>query len=136
MPGLPIDRREFLSLSARAATGLLVASCTPSGGAVTRPRQRQGATPEDIDTQWPIKRVVYLVMENRSFDNLFGRFPGADGTTVGVSYERERKLIRCPDWLPGDLPHDQSAHVQNVAHGNMDGFAIGAFGHLYGYSQF
>src|SRR5919106_659310 len=136
MPGLPIDRREFLSLSARAATGLLVASCTPSGGAVTRPRQRQGATPEDIDTQWPIKRVVYLMMENRSFDNLFGRFPGVNGATAGVSFGRELPLVDCPDWLPGDLPHDHAAALKDFAGGALDGFAIGAFGPIYAYSQF
>jgi phospholipase C len=138
VPPGDLSRRDFLSLSAKAAGAVLLASCTPDimKRARRRPRPTAGLGPEDIDTQWPIKRVVYLMMENRSFDNLFGRFPGAEGTTVGVSYERERKLIRCPDWLPGDLPHDQSAHVQNVARGNMDGFAIGAFGHLYGYSQF
>ena len=29
------------------------------------------------ETQWPIKRVIYVMLENRSFDNLFGTFPGA-----------------------------------------------------------
>ena len=57
-----------------------------------------------IDTRWPIKRVIYVMLENRSFDNLFGRFPGVNGTTVGVSHGNEKPLIRCPDWLPGDLP--------------------------------
>jgi len=31
----------------------------------------------------PIKHVVILIQENRSFDNLFAAFPGADGTTTG-----------------------------------------------------
>ena len=38
-----------------------------------------------IDTRWPIKQVIYVMMENRSFDNLFGRFPGVNGTTTGVA---------------------------------------------------
>jgi phospholipase C len=130
-----LTRRDFLSLSAKTAAGVLLASCTPSRP-VSRPRRRAGMRPEDLDTQWPIKRVVYLMLENRSFDNLFGRFPGANGTTVGVSFEREMELVRCPDWLPGDLPHDLAAHIKNMAGGKLDGFAIGAFGHLYGYSQF
>ncbi|HEX8917424.1 MAG TPA: alkaline phosphatase family protein, partial [Chloroflexota bacterium] len=29
----------------------------------------------------PIQHIVILVKENRSFDNYFGTFPGADGTT-------------------------------------------------------
>ena len=65
-----------------------------------RPRSRR---------RWPIKRVVYLMLENRSFDNLFGRFPGVEGTTIGVLDGAEVPLERCPDWLPGDLPHDRAA---------------------------
>ena len=44
------------------------------------------------------------MMENRSFDNLFGRFPGVNGTTVGVKSGEEVPLIQCPDWLPGRPP--------------------------------
>jgi phospholipase C len=133
-----LSRRDFLGLSAKAAGAVLLTSCTPDiQKRVGRPvRPRAGIRPEDIDTRWPVKRVVYLMLENRSFDNMFGRFPGANGSSVGVSFGDERQLTRCPDWLPGDLPHDLAAHIKNVARGNMDGFSIGAFGHLYGYSQF
>jgi phospholipase C len=31
----------------------------------------------------PIKHVIIVIQENRSFDNFFATFPGADGTTVG-----------------------------------------------------
>src|SRR5579883_2616768 len=43
------------------------------------------ATPNPVlirQAQQKIKHVVFMVLENRSFDNVFGRFPGADGTTV------------------------------------------------------
>ena len=30
-----------------------------------------------------IKHIVFLIKENRTFDTLFGTFPGADGTTTG-----------------------------------------------------
>ena len=33
------------------------------------------ATPT-IDTATPIKRVIYVMLENRSFNNVFGGFPG------------------------------------------------------------
>src|SRR6187401_2423959 len=32
-------------------------------------------------TRTPIKHVVFLIMENRSFDNMFGTYPGADGAS-------------------------------------------------------
>lgn len=37
-----------------------------------------------FDTSTPIKGVVHIVKENRSFGHLFGRFPGANGVTVGI----------------------------------------------------
>ena len=32
----------------------------------------------------PIKHIVIIVRENHSFDNLFGRFPNADGTKYAM----------------------------------------------------
>jgi phospholipase C len=89
-----------------------------------------------IDTAWPIKRVIYLMLENRSFNNLFGKFPGVRGTTVGVENGKEKRLIRCPDWLPGDIPHDLAAHRLCLNGGAMDGFGTGMFGSVYGYTIF
>ena len=103
---------------------LLVSPPTPSGSVVA------------TQTRWPIKRVIYLMMENRSFDNLFGRFPGADGATTGVKFGQEVPLIDCPYWLPGDLPHDRAAHLNDVNGGAYDGFANGQFGDPWAYSTF
>jgi phospholipase C len=33
----------------------------------------------------PIRHVIEIMIENHSFDNLFGRFPGADGIPAGTS---------------------------------------------------
>jgi phospholipase C len=133
-----LTRRQFLGLASAAAAGVVFAGCTPGRPDIVTPTVRPtlGLDPTMLDTQWPIKRVVYLMLENRSFDNIFGRFPGADGATSGVSAGRELPLRRCPDWLPGDIPHDLSAHIKNENGGAQDGFAIGAFGPMYAYSQF
>ena len=32
-----------------------------------------------------LRHVVFIIKENRTFDHLFGRFPGADGATKGVT---------------------------------------------------
>jgi len=76
------------------------------------------------DTRWPIKRVIYVMLENRSFDNVYGKFPGANGTTVGVKYGEEVPLGNCPAWLPGDIPHDRAAHLNDVNGGTYDGVRI------------
>ncbi len=123
-------RRDFLRLSATSAAGVLLASCTNGV------RPNLGRNLARVETRWPIQRVVYLMLENRSFDNVFGRFPGANGATVGLDLGRERPLIHTPDWLPGDLPHDLSAYMKNLNGGKLDNFAIGQWGPLYAYSQF
>ena len=47
-----------------------------------RLRRAVAVDADAFDTRWPIKHVVFLIKENRSFDNLYGTFPGADGATV------------------------------------------------------
>ena len=126
-----LSRREFLTTSAAAVAGGVLFSCT--GG--RRVPRVDDVTPT-IETRWPIKRVVYLMLENRSFDNLFGRYPGANGATVGDDAGKEVPLIACPQWLPGDIPHDHAAALNCLNGGRMDGFGGGIYGWLYGYSQF
>ena len=89
-----------------------------------------------MPTRWPIDRVVYLMMENRSFDNIFGRFPGARGARTGVRAGEEVPLRRCPEWLPGDLPHDTVSWQAAHNGGRMDGFALGEWGPGFAYTQF
>ncbi|HEY2476832.1 MAG TPA: alkaline phosphatase family protein, partial [Candidatus Cybelea sp.] len=38
------------------------------------------------------KHIVILIQENRTFDNLFATFPGADGTTVGKTHNGTMRL--------------------------------------------
>jgi phospholipase C len=128
---VPLSRRRFLQTSAMAVAGGVLFSCT---GGTTIPSV-DDPTPA-IDTNTPIKRVIYVMLENRSFNNLFGKFPGAKGTTVGVEYGVEKPLIPCPDWLPGDLPHDRAAYLNCVNDGKLDGFGTGIYGSTYAYTQF
>jgi phospholipase C len=123
--------------SLAVASGLLASSCFGRRVSTTpTPRPTYGASPATVETRWPISRVVYLMLENRSFDNIFGTFPGANGARTGVRAGREVPLIRCPEWLPGDLPHDLTAWNASYNAGEMDGFAIGEYGPYFAYSQF
>jgi len=128
---LPISRRRFLERSAMAVAGGTLFACT-GGKIVPHVSDRTAA----IQTRWPIKRVVYVMLENRSFDNLFGRFPGVEGTTVGVLDGAEVPLKRCPDWLPGDLPHDRAAALNCWNGGKQDRFGTASYGDPWAYTQF
>jgi phospholipase C len=126
-----LSRRQFLTRSAMTVAGATLFSCT--GGRV---KPRITDTTPAIDTRWPIKRVIYLMLENRSFDNMFGKYPGANGTTMGLKDGKEQPLIRCPEWLPGDLPHDRAAYLNCVNGGKFDHFDTGMYGDVYAYTQF
>jgi phospholipase C len=106
---------------------------TPSDG------ERQGGEPADgaasFPTRFPIKHVVFVIKENRTFDNLFGRFPGADGVTVGKHHGEPRPLTRGTDGrLPGDLPHCYTCAIAAWNRGAMDDFEQGEHGE-WAYSQ-
>jgi phospholipase C len=122
--------------SAAAAAGLFLSSCFGERVSTSpTPRPTYGVEARSVDTRWPIKHVVYLMLENRSFDNLFGRFPGARGVSTGVRWGEEVQLTACPEWLPGDLPHDLPSWRTSYNDGAMDGFAIGLYPD-FAYSQF
>jgi phospholipase C len=72
----------------------------------------------------PIQHVVIIVQENRSFDNFFATFPGADGTTVGRLHDgRQIQLVKAP--LNGyDVNHGYPDYVQAYDGGKMDGFDL------------
>ncbi|MFL5799673.1 MAG: phospholipase C [Actinomycetota bacterium] len=92
--------------------------------------------PARFHTTTPIKHVVFLIKENRSFDNLFGRFPGADGTSTANDHGTTRPLARGFDQrLPHDLPHDYSAAIQDYDGGKMDGFDLTPAAAQYAFTQ-
>ncbi|HEY2789689.1 MAG TPA: alkaline phosphatase family protein [Gaiellales bacterium] len=71
----------------------------------------------------PIRHIVFIVKENRSYDNLFGLFPGGAGTRTGRTADgRTVKLRRLP-YVQTDLQHNHHAAVTDIAGGAMNGFS-------------
>jgi phospholipase C len=59
-----------------------------------------------------IKHVVFIIKENRSFDQYFGAFPGVDGATTGIiSSGAVIPLGHTPDQTPTDIDHTWNAAV-------------------------
>jgi phospholipase C len=115
-----VGRRLVSVTLSSALVALLVMLCTPPVAGATDPIRK-------------IRHVVVIMQENRSFDNYFGTFPGADGIPM-----RHGKPIAClPDPLAGhcirphhdprnvdrDLWHDAWSYVDDYDGGRMDGFA-------------
>ena len=102
---------------------------TPS--VITTGEPEGGFDATALETAFPIKHVVFLIKENRSFDHMFGTFPGAKGVTVGMDDGVERKLVRGTDGrTPADIPHCYTCALAAWNHGKMDGFDLGEYGDL------
>jgi phospholipase C len=90
-----------------------------------------------FETRWPIKHVVFIIKENRTFDNMFGRFPGANGVTTGMDMGTERPLTPALDRLPEDIKHCYPCALQAWDGGKMDGFAtVDDAADRYAYTQY
>jgi phospholipase C len=75
--------------------------------------------------RYPIKHIVIIVKENRSFDNYFGLFPGADGTSHALLADgKVAPLGHTPDHTLLDLGHAGSSAVLAMNNGRMDQFDL------------
>ena len=100
---------------------------SPPAGVPTPP---PGATPAPVPTPnaallggGKIRHVIVVIMENRTFDNLFNGYPGADSapsakTHLGVTVP----LRPTPFEAPCDPDHSHEAWVKDWDGGKMDGF--------------
>ena len=78
-----------------------------------------------------IKNVIVVIMQNRSFDHLFGTFPGANGIQPGVpgfSQKDASGRTVTPQLLTptatADLPHSRKDFLRVWNNGAMDKFAF------------
>ena len=108
--------------------GMLASTCTFGKGS-TAPSPTAAAELGGIHR---IQHVVVIMQENRSFDSYFGTFPGADGIpmrngvpTVCVDNPVAGTCVR-PYHNPNDrnfgAPHNESAALEAINGGRMDGF--------------
>ncbi len=103
----------------------------PQTGGLLPPAVRDGGL-------GPIQHVVLVVQENRSFDDLFADFPGADGATIGRdSTGHTVKLQEVNLEEPCDFGHSYEGYLRDLDHGKMDGFDLEGVngGHCTGHAQ-
>ncbi|HZT42461.1 MAG TPA: alkaline phosphatase family protein [Chthonomonadaceae bacterium] len=78
-------------------------------------------------TTIPIKHIIIIIQENRSFDHYFGTFPGADGIPAGVCipYPATGGCVQ-PFHDPNDINfgnvHKERNAITDIDGGKMDGF--------------
>jgi phospholipase C len=80
-----------------------------------------------------IKHVVFVLLENHSYDSIFGRFPGGDGaTTASVAGKGTIDLLHAPAFGWHDIDHGPTNAAAAIDGGKMDGFAKNNGADLYG----
>ena len=115
------------------ATGWSRAQAAPTHTAV-KAVLRADSTRDDMNK---IKHAVFIVQENRSFDEYFGMYPGADGIPVDADGkptvcvpDPARHTCQKPYHDASDVnhggPHGFDASLADINSGAMDGF-IAAF---------
>ncbi len=95
-----------------AASAFALASCAPS----SLPYMQSGAALRALNSTGAgkIKHVVFIVQENRSFDNLFQGYPGADTVAEGKDSNGDTIKLR-PSGLGADYTIDHSAQAMFAA---------------------
>jgi phospholipase C len=122
-------RLRNLAQAAMAIVAISFASCTSGGTGSTG-----GGIPRDVSAlsgTGPsnyIAHVVVIVQENRSFDDFFATFPGADGTTYGEmktpSGDKTVPLAEVNLVEPCDFSHGYQGFIKDYDGGYMDGFGL------------
>jgi phospholipase C len=129
-------------------------TATPAPGATATPGSKSTATPAPETTATPapgttatpvgmptvaasstpdpvlanaslIKHVIIVIMENRTVDNLFAGFPGADTQSYGYEHDGTKiNLIPMTFENPCDPDHSHPAALQDLNHGLGNGFDL------------
>jgi len=72
-----------------------------------------------------ITHVVFVVQENRSFDNLFNGFPGADTVRAGRRHDGSLVRLHMVSLDDGtEVDHARDSFLNSYNHGRMNGFDL------------
>jgi phospholipase C len=112
----------------RRAAAIAILTLASSGGALLGAATSLAAQRQAKDCSGlpcgPIKHVILIIKENHSFDNVFGRFPGADGTTHFFNTKHKNRVLgTTPDQIGSDILNSYGATRTAIDGGKMDGFS-------------
>ena len=121
MQGRPLALAEDRSVQAYRLVrrvSLCFAALTAGCGSGSTPV----TTPSAAAPSRYIKHVVIIIQENRSFDNMFSGFPGADAPRFGYAGKNRINLHPTPLENTGDIENNWRDAISGWNHGKMNGF--------------
>jgi phospholipase C len=114
---------------------LIVAAYSLGGGSTNKPSSTTTGTapaPSNIGSGdiSKIKHIVIIMQENRSFDNYFGTYPGANGIPKDACIPAPQGPCQKPyhdaALINGGAGHNAAAAQTDINGGKMDGFLLEA----------
>ena len=111
-------------VSSLLLAGVAWSAAGPAGG------DAAAAAAPTCPTPGTIQHVIFLIKENRTFDNYFGQFPGANGLTTALdSAGNVVQLAHASDTNFGcDIDHSMTGADEAWDCNQMDKFDLIAFG--------
>ena len=76
----------------------------------------------------PLRHIVVVIQENRTFDDFFATYPGADGTTTGKLHNGKVVKLRKIPLEGSPLSNGWSSFTTAYDGGKMDGFDLDSWG--------
>jgi len=111
----PIRRLFFLC---EAVLLIALTACSGGGNATS-------SLPNVPVAKSPIQHIVVIIQENRSFDNLFSGFPGADSATSGPAHDGRTVALHSVTLEDGnDLGHSRRDFLYSYNNGAVNGFDL------------
>lgn len=112
---------------ATACVALAIAGCSAGGNSFSPGARDRTLSLDSGSSGQPIQHIVLMVQENRSFDNFFATYPGADGATYGYNSKGKKIPLVKADLAAADVNHDWSTFLaecdlQPSGACKMDGF--------------
>jgi phospholipase C len=127
-----LKKITFVSLVLIAVLGVAACSNGASSSIPSSAAARQVSRFSPLSSgSTPIQHIVLIVQENRTMNNLFATFHGANGATVGYELVsgQKRKITLKEVALAGqqNLNHSYGGFLQAYNNGAMDGFNLVKF---------
>jgi phospholipase C len=116
----PLPVLAALASLALAACGGGASGTPPTGETLPdSPRLAQPATGNPVHKY--IKHIVVIIQENRSFENFFAGFPGANAPLYGYA-DGQMVTLQQITFKGPDIQHDWHSSLADWDNGKMDGF--------------
>ncbi|HTA37429.1 MAG TPA: alkaline phosphatase family protein [Candidatus Acidoferrales bacterium] len=121
---MPIKTELFLALALCVITS---AGCAAAGTTGTAGGDKSGSVlptvrVRDLGLGSSIKRIVIVIQENRSLNNIFAGYPGADAHTYGYMRNGTKLPLRPIDFNTVDVDHGWVSGHADYDNGKMDGY--------------